>query len=413
VKVLLINTAALNTGDAAILRATLEILGEALGPRMDVVVFDQQAETARHYYPDIDFRPELFGQLARGKGLGVKLRTLMLLGAAALWRTPLKALVKPLLPRAQARGLDEFAGADLVVSAGGTYLVPHYRFFPKLLDLVVAAVMRRPFVLFTQSLGPFPENKRWLVRQILRQARLILVRDERSRAHLSDLGISPNRIAQCADAAFALTPRHPAIAPTGKRPLRVAISVRDWPHLKGDVSAGTERYLGAVAAMVRRLIEREEAEITFLSTCQGISEYWTDDSKTADAVVERLPAPLRRWVTIDRDFHTPESLMEVLAGYDVVVATRMHMAILALCSGVPVLPIAYEFKTTELFRLLGLGHLIQDMETVTGDSLCAALEQFLVVRKNLTAVLPEWVGQLRSSARSAGKGIRDAVGVLP
>jgi colanic acid/amylovoran biosynthesis protein len=41
----------------------------------------------------------------------------------------------------------------------------------------------------------------------------------------------------------------------------------------------------------------------------------------------------------------------------------MHMAILALSAGVPVVPIAYEFKTSELFERLGMGHWV----TAIGD----------------------------------------------
>ena len=46
--------------------------------------------------------------------------------------------------------------------------------------------------------------------------------------------------------------------------------------------------------------------------------------------------------------------MELAKGFDFVVATRMHMMILSLCVGTPVLPIAYEFKTKELAARLGI-----------------------------------------------------------
>jgi colanic acid/amylovoran biosynthesis protein len=410
-KVLVINTAALNTGDAAILCATLDILRQAFGPQLEVTVYDQQAEAARKYYPEIDFRSELITQIDAWRAGPHKFRTLALIAAAGLWRTPLKGLMRRCLSASLASSLDEFARADLVVSAGGTYLVPHYRFLPKLLDLLVAVALGRPFVLFTQSLGPFPNRKRWLVKAILQRARLILVRDGQSRRHLIELGVPPNRIAQCADAAFALKIDHvpPRPAEGRRRPLRVAISVRDWPHISGDTEAGMRRYMDAVAALVRRLVEGQNGEVTFISTCQGVSDYWTDDSRVADAVVSRLPQKVQDRVSIDRDFHTPAALMEQLSGFDIVVATRMHMAILALCAGVPVLPISYEFKTTELFRMLGLGHLVQEMDSISERSLCGALDQFLIVRENLSAALPRWVEQLRRSAISAERDLRQAV----
>ena len=68
--------------------------------------------------------------------------------------------------------------------------------------------------------------------------------------------------------------------------------------------------------------------------------------------VATLPDEIRARVRVDGDFHTPDELLELLRDFDWVVATRMHLAILTLGVGTPVLPIAYEFKTTELFKSL-------------------------------------------------------------
>jgi len=413
VRVLITNTAALNTGDAAILFATLDILREAFGARLDVIVYDQQAAAAARYYPELTFRPVLFDQLAKWTGnRRLKGGAFLLLAAAILWRLSLRSVGARFLSPSLQASLAEFAAADLIVSAGGTYLVPYYRIFPKVLDLLVAVVLGRPFVLFTQSLGPFPQRRQRLLRFVLRRARIILTRDARSRRHLLDAGVSPGRIAECADAAFALaTP--PAIQETtpapSHRPLRVAVSVRNWPHLRNRAAAGMGRYLSAVAIMIRWLVEQHGAQVTFLSTCQGVSEYWTDDSRTADAVVARLPVTLRQHVRVDRGFHAPRELMVLLGRFDLVVATRLHVAILALCAGVPVLPIAYEFKTNELFTRLGLGELVQDMESVTGEDLCRAVDWLLAARADIRAALPHWVARERRSALAAGSHVRSAL----
>lgn len=413
-KMLLTNTAALNTGDAAILFATIDILRRAFGQRLEVVVYDQQAGVASRYYPDLAFRPILFDQVsdwAHGRWRNGFI--LLLLAAAAMWRLPLGKLGSRLLPRSLRASLAEFASADLVVSAGGTYLVPHYRIFPKILDLLVADALGRPYVLFTQSLGPFPQRRQRLLRRVLQRARLILVRDARSRRHLVQFGVRADRVAECADAAFALTPQtapYRAAAPPHGQALRVAVSVRDWPHLGGEGERGMDRYFDAVAALVRWLIDGHGAQVTFISTCQGVAEYWTDDSLVAEAVVSRLPENERASVRIDRNFHPPRNLIAELAGFDLVVATRLHVAILALCAGVPVLPIAYEFKTTELFSRFGLGDLVQDMQTVTGEALCGAVSRILAARGDVCAMLPRWVAEERRSALAAGDHIRRALG---
>jgi len=412
-RIVITNTAMLNTGDAAILFATVDILRQTFGPEVEFNVYDQQAATAARYYPNLRFRRVLADQLPQRAGWGGrKFQIVRLLVAASLWRTSLRAVGRWLAPRDLHASLDEFAAADMVVSAGGTYLVPHYRIFPKLIDLLVGLALRRPVVLFTQSLGPFPARRWGLLHFVLRRASAILVRDEQSRRHLVEYGIRPDHIAECADAAFALaSPPFISRPPGAARRLRIAISVRDWPHIGPDQIDSMRRYLNAVAGTVRWLIEQCHADITFLSTCQGIAEYWTDDAAVAEEVVARLPPTLRDHIRVNHDFHDPKRLIALLKTFDLVIATRMHVAILALGAGVPVVPIAYEFKTVELFKRLGLGDLVHDIKTVTEVSLSTTIDGLLSGPADLPEKLSQFVERERSSAFSAGRHIRDAVGV--
>jgi colanic acid/amylovoran biosynthesis protein len=170
-----------------------------------------------------------------------------------------------------------------------------------------------------------------------------------------------------------------------------------------------QRYLAAVAKLTRVLVEEHGVQVTFLSTCQGVPEYWTDDSRVADRVVSLLPGAVRVHVTVDREFHRPERLIGLFAEHDMVVATRMHAGILALCAGVPVLPIAYEFKTVELFQSLGLGEVTQDIEAVTPESLEQAFRHLLAAGPALSAQIRSRVGDLKDLALGAGPVVRNAL----
>jgi colanic acid/amylovoran biosynthesis protein len=412
-KILITNATLLNTGDAAILLGTCDILRRAFGASVQFTVYDAQAATSARYYPELRIRPALYSQLEgairspwRRKGA-----ILLLLAAARFWGTFLGRVCARRLPPSLRASLAEYAAADLVVSSGGTYLVPYYRTFPKLLAFLVAAALRRPLVLFTQSLGPFPRERRWLLRYALRRAQCILVRDRRSRDELVRLGVRPERIAECSDSAFAL-----AAPPSGldkdelpDSPLRVAVSVRDWPHFRDDRAGRMEAYLDAVAAAVRRLVKWHHADVTFLSTCQGVPEYWTDDSRVADSVLARLPPDVRARVRVDHDFHTPGALRERLGRFDAVIATRMHVAILAMCARVPVLPIAYEFKTVELFKRLDPEEPVPHIESVAPKSLCRSLDHLLERAKAKRQRLERWVEEERLSAFSAGALVKSAL----
>jgi colanic acid/amylovoran biosynthesis protein len=416
-KVVISNAIALNGGDAAILQATIHILSGALPDGLSVTVYDMSAEASARYYRDLLIKPAIYDQITRWGGSAGPWRKRLLKGfmllAAASWRTPLWPLVEPLVPEPLRSSLSDYAEADVIVSSGGTYLVPHYNTMSKLYDFAVALLLGRPLVLFTQSLGPFPRGKRRaLTGLILRHARLILVRDKKSLTSLLDLGVSRERVHVCADSAFALAPHHlaPRSIPSDRR-LRIAISVRDWPHFKTrSATAGMTSYLDSIAGLTLHLLSTHNADVTFLSTCQGAPEYWTDDSRTAEMIVARLPLALRGRIAVDRNFHTPAQLMDEFSRFDLVVATRLHGAILALCAGTPVIPISYEFKTSELFARLGFKRALIDMETISPKRLIDAVNIGIHIWRTEGDEIWAMVGRQRASALDAGVLVGQSLG---
>jgi len=412
-KVAIGNIVALNAGDAAILVGTAESLRHALGPDLEITVYDPDAEAAARYYRGFRFRPSLHARLKAWAGEGPRLkRAALVLAAAATWRRRLGEPLRRRLPADLREAVEEYAASDLVLSSGGTYLMPNYDVKPKLFDLLVALALGRPLVMFTQSIGSFRGRRIGrLLGAALRRAKLLLVRDAASRRSLEELGVPRERIVTAADAAFALAcpaTRRSALGGLG-RPLRVAMSVRYWPHFPDGAEAGMQRYLGAMARLTERLVREDGCEVTFVSTCQGMPEYWTDDAATAYLVLARLPEEVRRRVRVDRQHREPLALREHLREFDVAVATRLHFAILALCAGTPAMAVAYEFKTAELFGELGLGAYSCDIAEADGEQLAAV---FRALSRNWEGEAPRvWaeVDRLRRSAFGAGEVVRQAL----
>jgi colanic acid/amylovoran biosynthesis protein len=419
-KIVVANTVALNAGDAAILHGVIAILQSAFGNAAELVAYDHQPAAARKYYPDIHFEPTIYSQILRPKPgslweriserlgrAGYRPQVVRLYVAAWLYSRGCRFAARLLLPRAEFRQLDRLNGVDLVVSTGGTYLVEHYDLENKLFDLRVALLLKRPVVLFTQSLGPFhARHNRRLVKWIVNRALAVLLRDQKSLDHLTVISCRQNRLQVAPDAAFALGGNCPLYRPP--LPPRIAISVREWVHFRTPADGGFANYAECIRKLVIHLVKEHDARVTFLSTCQGLPEYWTDDSKTALRVLEEVPAEIRPHILVDREFRRPEALLSELAGYSAVVATRMHMAILALCAGTPVVPIAYEFKTEELFRTLGYEHLVHSIETVSAEALQASVEAVLNNMEAMRVELRQKVKELCAGAFAAGVLVRDA-----
>lgn len=414
-RVAVLGTVMSNTGDAAILYGTVDALRRAYTPQLDVTIFDTLPEVCARHYPSFRVFPWLHRIIDRGSRRGWRRKRTMALAllAAKLWGTRPGSIIQHFLPEDLRTALHCIAQADLVMAPGGTYLVSYYRQYDRLFGFVLAICLGKPVIFFTQSIGPLPEGRdRRLMRLILSRASLVLLRDERSERALRDLGVVHRRVRVTADAAFALALDDLEHQPArkGSTHPRIAISVREWRHFPASTAhEGMDRYLSVIRGLCRALIDRHNAKLTFLSTCQGVPEYGYDDSKVADRVVSGLPTDVSHQIHIDRDFHSPKQLLDMFQSFDLLISTRMHAAILALSARTPSIAIAYEFKSSELFARLGIPERAFNIEDITADGLCAAVTEILGDPCQTTDDLWLRVARERDLARDAGVLIREFV----
>ena len=355
---------ALNGGDAAILAAELAML-RRIDPESTISISDSSPAAAARYFPGERFLP----------------------GAAPY--SPARARARRLAGSAEhvsggwwswlSSDTPWIRESDCVFYTGGTSLVENYDIRPKLAEMEAAMRWDRRLALFPQSMGPFrtPEVRRRLGR-VLGDAHLVLLRDRRSLEHVLDVGARADRCHVVPDIVFDLAKSADVRARSSEHVAQVAVSVREWPHFtRSSTATGMRRYTEAVVALVEHLVRERGAAVTFLSTCQGRPEYRYDDSQVAVDVASSLPSDVRKHVIVDREPRSPADLMRAYAQVDLLVATRLHAGILALCAGTPVLPIAYEFKTWEVFQDLGFADWVTDIEDITGEDLVRRLDQVL------------------------------------
>lgn len=424
-KVIISNTVSLNGGDAAILLSIIELFRNTFGEDTEFVIYDSQAEIATRYYPNLVFRNLLYSQVCEtnqikslGKSLSYLIRIINLIRLyLAAWcvKYKIEIFAKILVNSETLQDLNIYKSADIVVSTGGTYLIEKYSLIPRFFDYFITLLMQRPLVFYTQSMGPFNKSfNRKVFSKIFDQSLVILLRDELSRKYLDGLNIHGNNIHVSSDVVFSLAKESDLkqacsqTIPKGSA-LKIAISVRFWPHFKQYNSAdGMKKYKESIALLTRHVVEEYQTEVTYISTCQGIDEYWTNDSEVAEEIVDSLSADIRKSVTVNKDFHTPKNLIAFLKSCDIVIATRMHMAILALSAGTPVLPIAYEFKTQELFRRLGLGEWVQDIEMIEPLSFKNVFDSYIKVLPEIQQEVFTKVMNERQQAASSIEIVKQA-----
>ncbi len=392
-KILITNIVSLNMGDAAILQGTIALLTEKYGEDIKVVVFDRKAEVAQKYYPWATFKQSFFDE-SQSSFLS---RILTKYGYShwalrfRYWRLRLAMrLIKKNAPgffadifvnESDKDRIQDYLSADLIFSTGGTYLIENYSLTTCIYDYMLSLVAgSKKLGFFTQTLGPFKSTKNInSFRYIFQNAILVLLRDVRSFDHIKNLGVNNSNMHISPDAAFALAnDEHwtdlDGVSNNPNKPPRVAISVRSMRHFHEEKA---DKYENAIVALVTELVRDNGAEVVFVSTCQGIPEYWTDDSETARGIVAKMGDDTKKNVTVIDSFFQPMELVSFFREFDLVVATRMHASILAICGRIPVIGLAYEFKTIELFKSLGLAEQALDIGTLAESEIAVLSKKLL------------------------------------
>lgn len=392
-KIIIENTVCSNTGDAAILFAIRSIIKHSIKDPIDFVVFDSQPEVVTKLYndaaySDISFRKLISESIFTYKRYKNPIENFILkckkifLKAVLRYYRDLEIFCRYIFDNDVVIDIEQYKSADLLITTGGTYLVEEYNMEKRIDQFYIDMYLGKMPIFFTQSLGPFriQYNKKKLG-EIFNRSPLILLRDEASKGHILNLVDDSSKCHVVADAVFALadTARvskllkgEVSCVSSG----RVAISVRRWKHVRGG-KGGMDRYIEAVQELTRLVVRDYGKAVTFVSTCQGVPEYHHDDSELAKMIVAGLDPDIARHVTVDRDFRTPDQLMAFMKDFEFVIATRMHMMIMSLCVGTPVLPIAYEFKTIELSKRIGVLDILLDIDTISAEKARAKLQIFM------------------------------------
>jgi colanic acid/amylovoran biosynthesis protein len=84
----------------------------------------------------------------------------------------------------------------------------------------------------------------------------------------------------------------------------------------------------------------------------------------------------------------------------------MHMAILSMCAGTPVLPSAYEFKTKELFDKLNLDKWVLDIDAIEPERGVGTLADILASLDRVRAEMTPRILQHRDEAFSVVADLR-------
>ena len=409
-----------NKGDAAITTGVLNALKAnhaASHYTLVSYVFHPDPASARQglrhvleAHPDVDIKqssvPAFVRSVGWWKGLFLALRGLCKLIAPSLIRDdPMEADIRR---------------SSLVISNGGQYFAfvkPEYiktlyHLFAFSYPLLFAHRLGVPFVLYAQSFGPFHNGitRRWMLR-LFNTSAGNWSRETISNELLLALGAPTATTHVVADAAFTVRPNAPH-SPFDFEFLGlaedryVAFSVR-LLHATGHSRENEQKYCNSIVSAIEWLVAERAMRVVLVAHTQGpIAD--EDDRVASREVYDALPPNVReRTLLLDADL-SPAELASVYGRAELVVATRFHAVVLAICGGAPVLAIPYfGNKTQGSFRDLGLEDMVLEIRNLSPEILRNKVAQFLGqhvdLRRKMGKIAEEQFARAIQTGADAGR----------
>jgi colanic acid/amylovoran biosynthesis protein len=313
---------------------------------------------------------------------------------------------------------EAYASADFILDfSGDSYRDPPGGFAPAHhVTFLAALATDTPYGLVSQSMGPFHPWNRPLTRYCLNRARLVYIRERRTREILVGLGVRPDRIQLAPDVAFSLPamPAEPVWSGEGwaadqtPRPW-MALSMSDLT-LRLASGRGENTYLEGLAQLCQYVHGRHGGTLFLVPHEINPPYYGSDDRSAADRLLERIGRP--SWVHSLRGDYDPSRLKGFIGECDILVASRMHAAIAGLSLGIPTLLVAWSHKYAGLMDEIGLDRCVWDQHAPR-DLLVGLFERLWNQRGTVRSYLLDYTARAQREIANITKRIAACIPGTP
>ncbi len=291
--------------------------------------------------------------------------------------------------------------SDVIISSPGGFLHDDYPpiLLINLLPLVLAILLRKPLVIYNQSIGPFKSNI-WarFTKAVVRRASIITVREEISLRFLRD-----NRVILATDATFSIKSYIKKYLRSGAKKERINKFLTKLSRLRvGHYIIGITLvgyyvlhkgvhyflkyidFLGSCLSELNRKGKSENLRFYYVVLPQNTNDYEILLIKLIVTIL-RKKYKLENILLIDKDLE-PEELFAILNEVNLLIASRMHSAIFASILAKPIIMLAYQPKFHGIAKMLNLKDLVFDIFRLNRKSVQKFVDKVMWIIKHSTQI---------------------------
>jgi len=306
-----------------------------------------------------------------------------------------------------------YAKADLVIDlSGDSFSDWKNRSIVNILTLIPAILLRKPFVFFSQSIGPFNLWTLPLAKFCLNNSNFIVIREEVTRRYLECIGVNNRNLSLAGDCAYLLEPapleRVMEILEANhvlrqERPL-IGISISAFMMDNFYESQGTD-YLSLMSKLVDYMVQSKSAYVVLIPHSASPRYYGNDDIHAIRSV-HRLVKNKKKVGIIDNDYD-PRELKGIIGYCDFFIGCRMHANIAAISQNIPTIALGWSHKYYGIMKRVGMEEYVLSIESLSFEELKVKVDMLFSVREQTRKKLSIRTKNEKDSALSAIKQVAE------
>lgn len=320
------------------------------------------------------------------------------------------------------RMLREYLRSDVIIGIYGDALIDVTVGSTILYScsILLASLLRKPFVLYPQSIGPFKTKlTMFLAKFALNRATSITAREEITKSYLQDIGVNKPPIYLSADMAFILQPAsreriEKIFLKEGinkEDGLLIGMNISQLINYRSKNSNVECDYIELMAEVADYLITNLNATIIFIPHSIYQKEIMDIERNIEDDVIAVNEAfakvKNKHKVAAITSNYTSEELKGIIGQCDLFIGARMHANIAATSMCVPTIAIAYSIKAPGIMNMVGLEKYVCDFRTVTFAELISKIEDMLSNREKIVEKMTPKIEDLKESVWLNVKLVKD------
>jgi polysaccharide pyruvyl transferase CsaB len=261
--------------------------------------------------------------------------------------------------------------------------------------LKLAHLFGKPCMLYAVGVGPlYSMEAREQTKEIFSLCTAATLRDQYSKELIEkiDGDVNSSNLIVTADPVFSLEPSqddHKKVAELISQYPRVAgspliaISLRYWER-----EIAMEQWTSSLAAQLDVFIQTYNAQVVLTPFQINAESYFTDDLALNRVIADKISNPQNIFL-IEKILSAAE-IQALFRQCDLVVAMRLHAAILALNVATPMIALSYDPKVQSLMNENGLGAFVLSLNDHEqfGEYLGRAWQEREFTKKHIQSILP-------------------------